>query len=457
MKNALKLVFVTLPLLAVGVGVLAYAISTRPPPARTDLNERATPVRVIKAQNRSVTPRIVGFGRVSPARTFAAIAQVGGTVDYTNPALQKGAILPAGSVLVRLSSVDFKLAIAQASANIRAAEARLAELRVSEANQIDALAIEREALTLKQQERERTESLFARDAVPQSTLDGVRTALLAQRLKTQSIEGSLALLPTQRKIQIEQIAVYQATLETAQLNLERTELVLPFDARVAETSVEVGQFVSVGQTVATLEGIKAAEVEAQVSVDALRGLMQSAQITAQPYAVDPAIMNDVLQNLDLTAQVNLSIGPDVLTWPATVDRISNTIDPRTGTLGVIVRIDTAYSDAEPGHRPPLTKGMFVEVALTTTPVQGIVVPRHAIRDGAVMIVDGNDRLQHVPVRADLRQDAIAVVTQGLTPDARVIVSDVRPVIDGMLLAPVRDTALMADLDAPVPTSLDRSE
>ena len=88
----------------------------------------------------------------SPARTYEAIAQVSGTVEYVNPDLEKGAILPAGAVLLRLSPVDFNLAIAQAHANIRAIEAVLTELTVAKDNQIAALAIETEALTLKAHE-----------------------------------------------------------------------------------------------------------------------------------------------------------------------------------------------------------------------------------------------------------------------------------------------------------------
>lgn len=450
LKNILKLAFITLPLVALGAAVLGYAISTRLPPERSELSERATPVRVIEAQIQPMTPKIVGFGRVIPARTFNAIAQVGGTVEYVNPALQKGAILPAGSVLVRLSAVDFNLAIAQANANIRAAEARLVELTVSEVNQTSALVIETEALALQQLEVERTQSLVARNAVPQNKLYDEQSAFLAQRQKIQTIEGTLALLPTQREVQVEQIAVYRASLETAHLNLERTELTLPFAARVASTSVEVGQFVGVGQTVAILEGIDAAEVEAQVSVVAMRGLMRAAQKTERSPAVEPSFITDVLQGLNLTAEVNLSIGQDILTWPASMDRISNTIDQRTGMLGVIVRIDTAYSGAEPGYRPPLTKGMFVEVALKTAPVRGIVVPRNAIRNGKLLIVDDEDRLHWRPVSIGLMQESIALVTEGIDPGTRVVVSDLSPAIDGMLLTPIQDRALMARLAPKVP-------
>jgi multidrug efflux pump subunit AcrA (membrane-fusion protein) len=445
MKNALKLVFVTLPLVAVGAGVLAYIVATKPPPERIALAERATPVRVITARTQTVTPSIVGFGLVNPSRTFEAIAQVGGTVDYVNPNLQKGAILPAGVVLMRLSPVDFNLAIAQSNANIRAAEARLAELTVSESNQTSALEIEKQALALKAADLERAETLFENGTIPQTVRDTARTAHLAQRQKVQAVESTLALLPTQRAVQVEQIAVYEANLETARLNLERTELTLPFAARVASTSVEVGQFVRAGQTVAVLDGIEAAEVEAQVSVAALRRLMQTTRPNSEMLAFDPSMMSEVIRQLGLTADVQLRLGQDALSWPASVDRISDTIDQKTGTLGVIVRVDTAYSGAEPGERPPLTKGMFVEVTLEAQPVSGIVVPRNALRDGKLSVVDGDNRLQMVPVSYDLVQDGVALISDGVEEGARIVVSAPSPAMPGMLLDASDDIDLMERL------------
>lgn len=445
MKSGLKLVFVTLPLVAIGAGILAYIVASRPPPERIELAERATPVRVIFARTQSITPSITGFGVVNPARTFEAIAQVGGTVEYVNPALQKGAILAAGSVLMRLSPVDFNLAIAQANANIRAADARLAELAVSQANQTAALEIEKQALALKAADLDRAETLFSRGTVPQTVRDTARSVHLAQRQKVQAVESTLALMPTQRAVQVEQIAVYQASLETAKLNLERTELTLPFAARVASMSVEVGQFVRVGQTTALLDGIEAAEVEVQVSVAALRNLIQSTSISTDAMAIDPSMMTVAMRRLGLSADVHLRLGRDVLTWPATVDRFGDTIDQKTGTLGVIVRVDTAYSGMEPGERPPLTKGMFVETTLKAQPVSGIVVPRSALRDGKLTMADDADRLQRVPVTHNLVQDGIALITGGIAEDARIVVSPPSPAMAGMLLDVTEDKGLMARL------------
>ncbi|MCP5036843.1 MAG: efflux RND transporter periplasmic adaptor subunit [Rhodobacteraceae bacterium] len=450
MRNGLKLVLITLPLVAIGAGILAYIVKTSPPPERKPLAERASVVRAIVAESQPIAPQIVGFGLVSPARTYEAIAQVGGSIEWVNPDLEKGAILPAGSELLRLSPADFNLAIAQARANIRAAEARLAELAVSQENQVAALAIENEALALKTNDLERAETLFAGGTVSQSALDAARSGHLAQRQKVLAIESTLALMPTQREVQLEQISQYQASLETATLNLERTVLTLPFTARAASVSVETGQYVRVGEVTAILDGIAMAEVEAQVSISDMQRLLLSVRPDAGTLAADPTLMTEVLRGLELPSQVNLRLADQVISWAANVNRISDVIDPKTGTLGVIVQVDTAYTRVEPGQRPPLTKGMFVEVVLSAPPMQGIVVPRNALRDGQLLIADADNRLRLIAVTAHLVQEAVVLIRDGIEEGTRVIVSDPSPVIPGMLLDVTLDEEIMAELAAKGP-------
>ncbi len=445
MKTGFKLVLITLPIAAIGAGVLAFFVSNSPPPARIELAERAYAVRVISAETHAITPTFIGFGLVSPARTFEAIAEVGGIVEYVNPGLRDGQILPAGSVLARVSPADFNLAIAQASANIRAAEARLAEIEVSEANQRAALEIEREVLSVKAADLARAEALFAAGTVPQTARDNARTAHLAQRQKVQSIEGALALLPTQREVQSEQIAVYQVNLASAQRNLERSELTLPFTARVAAHTVEVGQFLKPGQTAATLDGIEQAEVLVQVPLSDLRSLMQMDSGDSVSMPLDPTRMGEALRDLGLTAQVRLRLGDDVVNWPGKVDRISGGIDPKTGTVGVVVQVDAAYGQADSGNRPPLTKGLFVDVMLSAPPISGIVLPRSALHDGQVHLADADSRLRLIAAEPHFVQGGIAVFTSGIEVGNRVVLSTPSPVIEGLLLDPHPENDLMVRL------------
>ena len=100
-----------------------------------------------------------------------------------------------------------------------------------------------------------------------------------------------------------------------------------------------------------------------------------------------------------------------------------------------------------GSRPPLTKGMFVEITLAAKPVDGIIIPRSALRGGQVMVADADNRLKRVSVSAYLVQGDLALITGGLEEGAQIVVSTPVPMIKGMLLDLHSDADLMAELAA----------
>ncbi len=445
MRPALKLIVIALPLAALGAGFLAYAVANRPEPARIDIAERAVPVRFVEVTPASLPPRVIGNGLVRPARVFEAVAEVGGTVEWLDPGLETGSILPEGKVFLRLSKADYSLAVAQAEANVRATEAKLEELELSESNQKAALELERKLLEIRTADRDRIARLVERGAASATALDAARAAWLAQRQKVLTLENAISLIPTQRQVLVEQINVYKAALEAARLNLERTELTLPFTARVAKEEVEIGQFVRQGQLVAIFDGIDAAEVEVRISLSEMSALTSPS--AEGDHLLDPVRLGEQLRAMGLRAEVRLELGGRQLIWPAQVDRLSDTVDQKTGTLGVILRVDNAYSSARPGLRPPLTKGMFVEAVLSAPGRSGIIVPRSAVHEGRVMIADDENRLRLLPVTILRAQDQVALIGEGLEAGMRLIVSDLSPRIPGQLLAPVRDEALEKRLAA----------
>ena len=136
----------------------------------------------------------------------------------------------------------------------------------------------------------------------------------------------------------------------------------------------------------------------------------------------------------------------IIQWEARFSRMSDTIDPNTRTLGLIASVDNNYGQTVPGQRPPLVKGMFVEVELRARPIDNvIVVPRFVIVGNRVFVADADNRLMTRDVKVGLQQGELAVITEGLNAGDRVIVSDIAPAIDGMLLKIVEDTELTARL------------
>jgi RND family efflux transporter MFP subunit len=439
-----KLLFI--PPILIGLAVLYYMASGRPAPERKPPEETARAARVITAQPVSVVPRVTGFGTVYPGTVWNAVAQVSGEVEYVHPGLKRGTILEAGTQIIRISPADYELAIRQAEANIRSAEARLAELEIAETNTADLLNIERRGLEVREAELKRKQDLVARGATAQSTLDLEQRETLNQRKKVQDLENALRLLPTQRAVQKEQIAVYEAQLQSARLNLARTRITLPFDARIAEVKVEAEQFVQTGSTLATADSLDVAEVEAQIPISLFRAMIAASMPDGVPPGITAETLDRMVKTIGFAATVRLKAGSDTVEWPARLARISDTIDPKTRTIGAIVAVDGAYAKAVPGMRPPLNKGMFVEIELRTRANgEVLIVPRSALHNGRLYVMNAGNRLEIRDVETGLQQGDLAVVQQGLEAGEHVVVSDLVPAIEGMLLRPEDDGALAARL------------
>jgi membrane fusion protein, multidrug efflux system len=437
-----------IPPILIGIAVLYYMASGREAPERNPPEERVRAVRVIAAEPSPLVPRVTGFGSVYPGTVWSAIAQVSGEAVHVHPDLKKGAILAAGTEIIRISTADFALAISQAQANIRSAEAKLAELDITGTNTSDLLKIEKSGLELRESELARKQDLLDRGTVAQSALELEQRETLAQRKRVQDLENALRLLPTQRAVQEEQIAVYRAQLDSAELNLARTHIKLPFDARIAEVNVETAQFIQAGGTLVIADSLDIAEVEAQIPVSQFRALVRAGAPDGLPAVISAQSISQIIRTIGFEAVVRLNSGNDFIEWPARFARISDTLDPKTRTIGAIVAVDEAYATASPGERPPLTKGMFVEIEIRIPARQDrIIVPRAALHDGSLYIANADDRLDIRPVTIGLVQGDLAVIDSGIAPGERIVVSDLIPAVAGMLLQPMPDDALLARLKA----------
>ncbi len=432
-----KLLFI--PPLAVGIAVLAFVVNNRPAPARKAAQEEARVVRVMDVRSLTLQPRITGYGTVRPSRVWNAIAQVGGKVIHTHPNLKKGAIIPAGTEIITIAPDDYRLAIAQAEANIRATEAKLAELDITESNTRSLRELEREALEITRRDYERKKVLKERGTVADTTLEQALKALLAQRKLVQSLENTLRLIPAQRKELQEQLVTFRSQLATAKLNLERTHIRMPFDGRISQVGVEVEQFAPVGKQLGAADDISKAEVEAQYPLQRMRSIMRLVSGVPADVTLSADRVRELIRKLGLSVEIRLEAGGAPVVWKGRFSRLSDTFDPKTRTVGVVGEVDDPYSHVTPGRKPPLTKGMFVRMDILTREVEGVLaIPRAAVRGGRVFVVNAENRLEVRPVKVVARLRDLVIVGEGLKPGERIVLSDLAPALEGQLLKPVMD-------------------
>jgi multidrug efflux pump subunit AcrA (membrane-fusion protein) len=140
--------------------------------------------------------------------------------------------------------------------------------------------------------------------------------------------------------------------------------------------------------------------------------------------------------------VRMDMGNQIAEWQAEFVRFSDQVDPQTRTIGVVIGVDRPLQKAIPGRRPPLSKGMFVDVVIRgRVQADRLVLPRSAIRGGKVYVVGDDRRLQVRPVGVLFHQGPLSVVDDGVAAGDQVVVSDLVPAVSGMLLSPVPDEAL----------------
>ncbi len=434
-KTRLKKLLFVLPVL-LGIAVVVFMVRSRGGPEQTPPGELASKVRAITVPEVTLVPRALGYGNVRPGMVWEAVAQVGGQIVEIHPQLKKGAILGKGEVLLRIDPGTYELAIAQTEANIRSVEAQLTELRVKEQNTGASLKIEERILELSDRDLSRKRALLKNKTVSQASVDEQERNVLTSRQSVQSLRNTLNMIPAERQTLMAQLALYQAQQETARLDLRRTTITAPFDCRIAEVHVERTQYAAQGTVLVVADSIDVSEVAAQLPLGKLIHLIPAdAELPTQAASV----MERLPDILALSAVVRLRGGTVNAEWKARFTRISDTIDPKTRTVGVIVAVDNPYRQAIPGVRPPLVKNMFVEVELRGKPRPGqVVVPRAALHGRQVYVVTAGNRLERRVVDVAFLQTNFASIKTGLKAGERVVISDLIPAVEGMLLDPVMD-------------------
>lgn len=427
---------IILPLL-IGIAIFLLLLQNRAEPDVVNAQERARAVRVVEAQQVTVTPRVVAHGNVTPGTVWEAVAKVSGEVIKVHPRLEVGYGLAEGEIALRIDPTDYQLSLAEAEATVEGTKANLAELEIREANIRSLVAIEEKALNLAERELERKRRLLKRGTIASSEFEKEQQNLLSRRESLVTQRNKLKLIPTERRSAEAELARYEAQLKRARRDLARTAVTLPITAHIVEVDVEEGEYVQAGERLFAADGVKVAEIAAQVPMNRMVVLMQS----ERTLSIDQ-LVNMSLEELGLKAKVTLNGADAGVSWPARVARIGATHDARTRTVSVIVEVDNPYEGIKPGVRPPLINGMFVDVGLTGQPRRDtVIVPRSALLGGHVLVVNDQHRLERRAVQVVLRQSGYVGIASGLEAGERIVVSDLAPIIEGMLLAPMRDEAL----------------
>ncbi|WP_231744066.1 efflux RND transporter periplasmic adaptor subunit [Stieleria neptunia] len=444
MKRAGRRLLLVPPLL-VGVAIAVWIVGNRPQPEREVADEASRMLRIIEVPVVDVLPQVVGYGTATPGKTWQAVAQVDGQIVEVHPELESGSFVSKNQLLLKIDPTEYQYAVAQLEAEILQAKALIEELTRTEENLQASLKIEREALSVTQREMERSEQLLARDAISQTDVDAQQRSVLTQQQRLQEQTSALNLLPARKLSQQANLELKQAQLAQAQLDLKHTEIRAPFDCRLGTVTLDVDQYVGTGQSLFEAYSNDLVEVEAQTPMREVRRLIRNPTGRA---ALEEITMQRVRDIFDVQAIVEMASTDIPARWSARFMRVRESLDPQTRSLSMVVGVDDPYEQVVPGVRPPLLQGTYCRVTFTGQAWPGqVIVPRHALHDGHVYVLDGEQRLRRQLVEVEFQQGEFAVISSGLVGGETLVVSDPRPAIAGMLVEPVTDHPLRERLIA----------
>ena len=421
--------------IVIGLAIIISIILVKSKPAMqhaaSEMPSKA--VEVITARDIPFSTRTTAYGNVEPAITLNGTAEVSGKISYVHPNLKAGETIPADTIVVRIDTKDYDVTLKQTQADLLASRASLKELEVEEKSTQRALKLAEKNLKVGEAEYARIKGVYEKKVVTKSALDAEEQKVILLRQSLEDLQGRINSYESRRQSINSQIARAEQAVQNSETILGRTEVTLPFDARIGTVSVDKGEFVAVGSSLFEAVDLKGVEITAQLSMDTMRKLVSHLQDT--PAAEDRIIHTGgrINDNLKLSAKVRLVNGMPMATWEARVLRISDSIDATRQTLGIVVGVDDPYEKIIPGKRPPLIKGMYTAVDIFAPAHPAMVVPRKAVHQGRVYIANSENRLEIRSVDIQLIQGDLVVISSGIDQGEKVIITDLIPVIEGMPL------------------------
>ncbi|MDO6640358.1 MULTISPECIES: HlyD family secretion protein [unclassified Shewanella] len=414
------------PGIIAGIIIFIAAISLRSSPELQPNHDKSRLVDVISLTKQPVQPVIKAYGRVAPKHIWQGIAEVGGKITYRHPELETGRLIKAGTLVLTIDPLEYQLKLAQAEANYNSAQAQLVQLNQQEINLQSSIEIERQRLTLVDQEYKRKQSLNKKNLISKSELETQKQALLAQRNLVQDLTSSLSLLPDDKKVTAAQVKVNQALLEDAQRQLNNTRFTLPFDARIAEVNIEQAQAVTNGAVLFEAHQLGAVEIKAELSLFDAETLIHSINELPRDTSALPSI-----EKVNFDTHITVNMGKTLHQWQAKLTRVADTINPDQATIGFYLEVDQDFNQMNLLAKPPLTKGMFVTSYIKGYPSEHYVIPEKALHGEQVYLMDQDNKLVIKQVEVLFRTDNGVAIKGDIHQNDRVVTNDLIPAINGM--------------------------
>ena len=354
------------------LGIIFLVINKRV--AKEEVKQRVVPaVEVVEVTAADHAVKISTQGVVESARETRLAAEVGGRVMEISPSFKRGGVVKKGERLVQIDPADYRSALA--AAEVRRAEAEL-------------------ALELEKARVEQAQLDWAKLGSGSDPLN----ALVLREPYLVAAEASAA-------------SAVEAAAK-ARRDVERTEILAPFDAGLRSANAEVGAVVAPGTMVAELYASGDLEVRLPLSLEDFGFLARAA---------DGKVTGEIV--------LKGKIGADEYTWKAEMARVDPEISRETLSAHVAVKVLPTEGSTFP--LPPV--GLFVNAEIAGKTLDDVKeIPRRALIEGnRAILVMADNKIAFRDLTIPRLTRETALVSGGLEAGDRVVLTRLSAPIAGM--------------------------
>ena len=351
-------------------------------------------VTVAPPQKTDVTTYLTFIGQIEAVQRVEVRPQVGGYLREIH--FEDGQEVKAGDLLFTIDQRPYQAAVNEAQASVDSRQASVKQA---------------------QESLDRNKRALERQAVSQIAVIDAQATLAEAKAAVESA---------------------QASLDTAKIDLDYATIASPIDGKISRRLVDVGNLLTAGQSTLMAVIVRTRPVYALFPVNErdFSKIRSTAEFGGpQATTVLVGVSRDAAgsQKAGETAgKTGNGNGNDAAAEADYAYRGRLTyLDPeiQTSTGTILMR---ATVDNEDGS---LVAGQFIRVRVPTGTLKGaLLVPQAALQSDQsgdyLYVVDGDDKVGQKHVTLGPRQDADRVVSDGLSPDDRVVIEGIQRVQPG---------------------------
>jgi RND family efflux transporter MFP subunit len=376
---------VTLLVIIIGVVMISTLVLLKPKTQREP--RTAKPLLAVEVIVASPTPLKVSIssqGTVAPKREIDLVSQVSGKIVAVADNYANGGFFQAEEKLVQIESADYEFAVVRAKAQLARAEEQVA----------------------LEQGRSRQAKREWRDL-------GDKTA------------NKLFLRQPQLNAAKAGLDSAHADLQKAELDLARTGISAPFQGRIRNTVVDLGQYIRPGERVAKVYSTDVVEVRL-------------------PLSDREAMLVNLPVNFEDSRAVNYPavtlrsrVGDLSYEWLGKIVRTDASIDVQSRMTFAVAEVRNPFKADIGDDRPPLNIGLFVEADINSRVIENALrLPKEIVYRGREILVLNDDNEINFQTISVLRSNASSVVAVGIAAGTRIVATRISLPINGMRVAPI---------------------